>query len=59
MAPNKESPKHEEGTFSVEGRVPPPLLIVRIQIPTLSATMPGWTEAKVPDANLNKLLTEG
>jgi hypothetical protein len=59
MAPNSETQKHEEGTFSVEGRVPPPLLIFHIQIPTLLVTMPGRTETKVPGANLNKLLTDG
>ncbi len=58
MAPNSECPKHEEGTFSVEGRVPPPPIILQdLDYPLLMATMPGWTETWVPGVKLNKLLT--
>jgi hypothetical protein len=53
----QQMPKHEEGTFSVEGRVPPPLIILQdLDCPMLMATMPGWIETWVPGAKLNKLL---
>ena len=46
MAPNSDSLKHEEGTLSVKGRVPPPLFILP-NIPTIMTPMPGWTESEV------------
>ncbi len=59
MAPNSKCPKHEKGTFSAGGRMPPPPFMLHILIPMLMATMPGRTKTKVPGANLTKLLTDG